>query len=594
VVGGRVTNPVGFSSAWPVPQDVTNVWTAFGHSFIQHTTGTFDQNGRIDALFRSALRIENSNWANYAISGARLTSGSMWNGGWLNLFYNTQRRPTKVWPYVPQGGGMLMVTGINDLGNLSNTTQTRTAWEHGNRACISRWRASAVRFNTDSSIVYGAGFTSVTGQEERSTTGTLRQATTVGGTATITITLPSTYKGEPIVICFIGRSGTVGGDVTFSGSAGVTGTLSTSNILPSAVAEYCPVVKRITNLTSANASQTIVATTSRMDASGNVLFDSYWIESLTPQPVIVANMNKLTTAAHNAYYTSTWTGNQAAREADVDAWNLTLTDLVRNEFDSMVQVADFDRALNKDPDLMSPTDNQLHPNEHGAAKCVDALMQAVLRLKPVPSRVAKFGTAAHFHPTASSGSAYRLPQGRVGWWYAPEYRQIAGTGLLSVSGDVYAVPFLITEPDTRWDLVGYEVQTAATVASTWRFGLYADLRWVGYPQHLITEWGSGLTSGTTTGWKTQSLTWEPDPGLYWFTLKCTSSAATAATLRLMDGPNRIMPALTTTAPPATGTTYPMAWRLTGQGTGAQPTRFPTTATVAVNAPLIAIRRAAAA
>jgi hypothetical protein len=589
-----MSSPIGMSSHTPHPQDVTNVWTAFGHSFIQHASGTWDQSGRIDALFRSALRIENSNWANYAISGARMTSGSMWNGGWLNFFYNTQRRPTKVWPYVPYGGGALIVTGINDVGNLGNTTQSRTAWEHVNRACISRWRASTVRLNTDASIAYGAGFTSVTGQEERSTTGTLRQATTTTA-ATVTITIPSTYKGEPISICFIGRSGVVGGTVTFSGAGGaVSGTLSTSNILPSAANEYCPVIKRITNLTSANAGQTIVCTVSQMDASGNVLFDGYWIESLTPQPVILANISKLTPVAHAAYYTSTWTGSEAVRGADVDAWNLVLTNLVRNEFDSMVQVADFDRALNKDPDLMNPNDSQLHPNEHGAAKCVDALMDAVDRLKPVPSRVGKFGTAAHFNPTAPAGSGNRLPQGRVGYWYSSQYKQISATTTTAiVSGTIHAIPFVITEPDTRWDQVAVETTNTPNAANAVRLGVYGDLRWSGYPQHLITEWATPLTFTASTGFKTANIAWEPDPGLYWIFIKPVNATATAATLRYIDGPCPQMPSLMGTGPTASAVS-PMAWTLTGQGTSSMPTRFPSTATPIDRAPLIALRRSAAA
>lgn len=581
-----------------VQPDVTNVWTAFGHSYINFTSGTYDQTGRMDALFRSALRINNADWANFAQSGATLVYGSMWNNGWLSMFYETRnRRLDKVWPYPPTGGGALICYGINDLGNLANSTQTRAAYVHAVRSLISRWRASTIRVNTDASIAYGAGFTASTGQEERSTTGTLRAATTTTS-ATITITLPATYKGEPVAMCFMGRSGVAGGTVTFSGTAGVTGTLSTSNILPSAAAEYCPVIKRVTNLTSANAGQTIIATVTQVDASGNVLFDTYWLESLTPQPVIVCNIARLTTTAYANYYTSTWTGTEAAKDADVAAWNADVANLVSTEFDPMVQIADLDAALNKDPDLMSAgSDNQLHPNEFGAGKCVDAMMAAVRRLKPVPAQLTKYGTASSFNPSAPAGSAFRVPAGQVNYWYSSIGKGVSSTALTWVSGDMYALPLLITEPDVRFDFVAVEVTNTPTTGNTLRLGYYLDLRWSGFPGRLVTEWtGSGLAMAASSGWKTQAITWEPDPGLYWLVLKFTSNTVTLPTMRQWDGPSPLMPTMmgSGATPTAAVTTSPMAWKIAGQGTGAFSTRFPTTATPVGLGPIIALRRAAAA
>lgn len=581
-----------------VSPDVTNVWTAFGHSYINFTSGTYDQTGRMDALFRSALRIENSNWANFAQSGAMLVYGSMWNSGWLSMFYETRnRRVDKVWPYPPVGGGALICYGINDLGNLGNTTQARAAYVHATRALISRWRAATIKLNTDASIAYGAGFTASTGQEERSTTGTNRLATTTTA-ATITITLPSTYKGEPVVLCFMGRSDVVGGTVTFSGTAGVTGTLSTSNILPAAAAQFCPVVKRITNLTSANAGQTIIATVTQVDASGTVHFDTYWIESLTPQPVILCNIARLTTTAYANYYTSTWTGTEAAKDADVLAWNADIASMVSTEFDSMVQIADIDTALNKDPDLLSAgSDNQLHPNEFGAAKCVDAMMAAVRRLKPVAAQLAKYGTATSLNPSAPAGSSFRVPANQVNYWYSSMGKGVSATALTWVSGDMYAVPFMVTEPDARFDLVGVEVTNTPTTGNTVRIGYYLDLRWSGFPGRLVTEWtGTGLAMGASSGWKTAAITWEPDPGLYWLVFKFTSNTVTLPTMRQWDGPSPHMPTLmgSGATPTAAVTTSPMAWKITGQGTGAFPTRFPSTATPVGLGPIVALRRSAAA
>jgi len=592
-----MSSPVGFSSAWPAQEEVTNVWYGFGHSFINYTIGTRTQMGRLDSLFRSALRLEQGNWSNYAQPGARLAADSMWNNGWLPLFFETQSRGnTATWPYVSEGGGLLLVQGINDLGNLGHTTQNLTAYQHTLRTCISRWRASAVRLNTHSSLAYGAGFVSTTGQEERSSTGTLRRSTATGGTNTITLTIPSDYKGEPLVLCFIGRAGTVGGTVTFTGAT--SGTLSTSNIMPSASGFYVPVIKRITNLTSANAGQTITVTTTQIDASGDVLFDSYWLESLTPQPVIVTNINRGTATMYSNYYTSTWTGTEASKDADVVLWNAGIASVVA-EFDPMCQVADIDRALNKDPDMFAGgSDNQLHPNEWGAARCVDAIVDAVHALKPVPSRAAKYGTTSFYNPSAPAAGANRLPMGTISSWYGAQCKQLSGTGLTWTSQNQWWVPLMITDPDVRFDMVAVELfGTAPTTGAQVRIGYYLENSRVrGAPGRYVVEWtGSGLAMGTTTGWKTASIGWEPDPGLYFLSLKITATATTNPTMRAMDGPCPHMPTfMGTGANPTAGTTQPVAWLATSQGTSSFGTRAPSSIAATATAPLIALRRSAAA
>jgi hypothetical protein len=134
--------------------------------------------------------------------------------------------------------------------------------------------------------------------------------------------------------------------------------LTLSNILASG--SYPFAVQRIKNLTSANASQTIIITVTSLDAGpGTIQFDGWWLEAKNPPPVLVTNTARLVSPG---YSTAGYVGGLG--DSDVNTFNAGLAGLLA-EFDGMVQTVDIDSALNKDAAKFSV--DGLHPNEPGAA-----------------------------------------------------------------------------------------------------------------------------------------------------------------------------------------------------------------------------------
>src|SRR5260221_303041 len=443
-------------------QQVPNYWNIFGHSYFQYTFGTRQQNGRADGIFRNLLNVDHTSFANFAVNGSRLTTSGMDRGSWAKVLNNVTGVPANTGdgaPYVASGGSYLLGWGINDLGVNGNTAQFNSAYALAMQAVISRCRASTIRPNTSGTIIYGAGFTSLGGQTGDHASGaTLRQCTVTGGTATFTITLPADYNGETIAICYVASAGVTGGTVTYTGTAGVTGSISTSNIQSAASLSYSVLISRITTLTSANANQTIIGTVSAIDAGGTVFFDSYWLEADNPPPVLVCNPARLLTAGYAAY--STGIG-----DSDVATFNAVLPPVIAG-LDGMVQVVDIDSGLNKDATLFSS--DGLHPNELGAAKISDAILAAVRRL---PAN--KWGVAASIQPPSPRTAAVIIPF-QVGQWYTSQSLGGAnGAGYTAVSGDQFAIPFEITSGISRVTKSAVEL-TASTVATTDFAQVYED------------------------------------------------------------------------------------------------------------------------
>lgn len=573
---------------YPRPQyNRPDVWNWFSHSYGDGASGPFDQTGRMDAIFRQMLDIEYTNWRKYAVAGSRLMVEGASQGGWATLWRETSggKFPAKSAPYTAEGGALAMVFGINDLGTLGGaTTQLRTAWQHVLRACISRWRASFYAENDAASgalqPAYGGTWTAETAKYDQASSGNWRYHATTGGT--VTITLPADYAGEPVVMCFIGRFGSLGGTVTFSGTAGVTGTLVTDNVMPSGTFTNVPVVKRVTTLTSANASQTIIATVTAN--SGLVYYDCSWLEAKSPPPVIVADIPRLTSTGYSTKYPS-WTAATASLDGDVNAFNADMASVVA-EFDGMVQIAYLDAKLNATAALFS---DGLHPNDLGAALCADAIMDAVNRLTPNQS----YGVASQMNSPAAKSASVRVPLLAPNY-YTAEYA--SSTAVLGTAGTMFAFPFPITESRTKWDTWAMEMAVlASTSGYTLRFGLYNDLNLTGYPDTLLQEItiAGALTTGLTAGVKTSTgggFVWRPDPGFYWLVTKVEVVAVGGSpTLRYVVGPNRYMPNVTTGGA-ATGANY-MCWQLTGQAAGVFPSTFPTGGTLATQGPIMTMRRA---
>lgn len=564
---------------------VPDFWSVFGHSFMQYSFGTFYQTGRADSIVRASLDIEHTNWQNYSINGARATTELSYTGGFHRMFQKV-KKPQRGGPYVGDGGAALFCYGINDMGVNGVTTQIRTAFIHAMRSMISRWRASVIyenNFQVGTRTSYGAGFSSVaaTGYTSNNTA----HWATATTNANFTLTLPSDYNGEPVGICLVGAGGVSGGTVTWSGTAGVTGTTSTSDIMPTSLVTHTPVTKRITNLTSANAGQTIIGTVTQLDASGAVMLDCWWLEAKEPPPVIVCDITRLPAAGYTANYPS-WSGTEGSRDSDVNTWNADLATLVA-EFDGMVQIAYVDAAINKTAAYFF-TDN-LHPNERGAARIADAISDAIKRLQPTQDSI-----TASLNPSSPRAGGILRPR-RSADWTTMDYHLTAT--YTPVSGHLMAIPIWVTQGREFWNQLGLEVSTAGSTQSTIRWGLYEDVGWSGYPGDLINEATAGgvFSVANSTGIKVSptsgggSINWVLDPGLYWVALLVVT-VGTSQVLRALNGPNNVMSQLGSTGlPTQTVAAMPNHWRLTGQGTTALPTTFPTGATATATAPFVGVK-----
>jgi hypothetical protein len=582
------------SVAGPVNYQSPDFFRIFGHSYMQYNFGTRTQAGRSDAIFRAAMDIEFTNFQNHAANGSRLSVDGLAQAGFGRVLQNVTSSQSGA-PYVGMGGAYYFGWGINDLGFNTDTAQFRTNYQLALRMAISRCRASR-RVDNDvaSGIVYGAGFSSLAFTNDYSSGptafvgagwATLHQATTTTA-ATVTITLPSDYDGSPICLNWVANAGVVGGTITYSGTAGVTGTTSTSNIVPVGQLSRSTVPFRITTLTSANASQTIICTVTALDASGTVFFDGYWIESKTAPLVLVSNIAKLTSTGYAVYTT-------VPTDAQVDTWNAMIAGVVA-EFDSMVQLVDIDSAIDK-TNLGTTTlsFDGLHPSEWGAARIADAAVKAWRKARPSTA----YGPNAHFNPQSARSSAM-IQTYQSGNWYTTETTgdvNTSGTVYTPVAGDMWAMPFYVSQGMWRIDQWSIERVAASTVAATVFVCLFDDRQDRNYPQYIhanpanVTALGVGtgtgiFTSSTTSG-QNGYISQPVDPGLYWIVLKIVT-IGTGNTFRSLAGQSRWLPNLSTSGG---GNVAFNSWKLTGQGAGAMSAMFPPSAAIATNCPYIGLK-----
>lgn len=600
--------PLIESPTRPVP----DFWNIYGHSWFQFQTGpSGDQTGRVDALFRSAMDIEYNNWRNFAFSGARVCANGRNLAGWTRVVAyrgltsrSTASSPYGA-PYAPDGGASVLCWGINDMGQYGGQNAAcRNTIVDTLRAVISRCRASIVIEDSNAAFAYGAGWTNLASGADLCSGGTVRQCTTTTA-ATITFTIPSNYQGEIISFFFLRRPGTTGGTVTWSGTA-LSGhpdnatTFATGGGGQSST-EHSYHVKRFKGLTSANAGQTIIATTTALDVTTPALFfDCAVLESKTPPPVLVCDVAKAYTTGtsgsgtgyFNAFYNAWSSGRtEGQMDGDVDALNAGIYAMVQ-EFDGMVQVAYCDQALNpggvKDP---LKTSDGIHPNEYGAGAIVDALVDARNRLTP-PSTA--WGNTLSFNGPAPRSAALRRPR-LVNYWHGPDYDQLTYSTYTPVAGHMFALPFNITEARDVYMNIGLEVTTAGTTQTTIRWALYDDVTQMGYPQQQII--GMDPTSGgafsltNSTGLKQSSnfnsgFGFVADPGLVWMVIKI-ETVGTSQVLRGMTGQSTYLP---TRGTAGTGNALNAGWQLTGQSTGVLPSSFPTGATLGTTVPLLQMLR----
>lgn len=582
----------GGSLAPQAKLQVPDFWSVYGHSYWQYNGGSNDQTGRADSLLRATLDIEHNNWRNHAKNGAIGWYAGMGKGNWSTLF-NTRGKYINrtTGPYAGEGGAVLLGYGINDLGTIDPSAQIQAVWKEVNRSMISRCRAGVIYHGVLSGrTAFGAGFTLQSNDFDNGAGVVGATGVAAGGTyyscsaitsSNITMTLPSDYAGETVAICFLG-SYAGAGVVTFSGTAGVTGTLDLRNVTPGASFVYCPMVKRVTNLTSANAGQTIIATVTTFDAGTTVRFTDWWLEALSPPPVLVCNINRPALSGYGAY--GGWTGTEAEKDQDVLDANAGLAAVVA-EFDTMVQIVDIDAVLAKSPSGVLTSDG-LHPNELGAARVVDQCLLALQRCVPPSGRGA---TASMNTASPRSGNA-RRPHLAATWYTAEAYKGY-GTSAAVVAGDQYAMPFVVTEG--REVFGNWAVEAIASVTGTAvRIGCYDDIEWLGYPQKLIVGGeptsGGAFTITTGAGVKTSTIgtPWRMDPGLYWLVVKFTT-VGTSHTFRSLLGPSPYMPNVTTTG---AGSAVYSGWKHTGRGTTALEEYYPQTGgALADGVPMVSIK-----
>lgn len=574
-------------------------WTFWGHSYFQYNFGTRSQAGRADSQLRSALDIEFNNVVNHSTNGAKLINDGLAQGGFGRVLQNMTGSQLNA-PYVTAtGGAHLFCWGINDLGTHGDTAQVRTAWQYALRTVISRARMSTLREDSyaggagTGTVAYGAGFVN-SGFTWDFSSGVSTRTCSTTTAATVTITLPTDYDGSPITLLFAAGPGNDGGIVTFSGTAGVTGTLDVSDIMPAASLTRSPVPKRITTLTSANAGQTIICTVTSLDAGGNVDFDCWWIESETPPPVLVCGINKMNSAGWDIYALLA-ANSDSVNNAFVDTWN-ALTQGVIAEFDSMVQYVDLDAALDA-PNLGAHADTPtlafdgLHPTEFGAGRIADAVLQAVGRLRPTTV----IGNTAHFNPQSARSAPLTQPY-RDGFWYTAETTGgNAGTAYVAVSGDVWAIPFWVSGGQMQAIQWSVEKTAQSGTAPTIFMVIFDDRQLRGYPQYMHAQPANSVALSINTGINVFTSTLTPgnngyllqplDPGLYWLAIKIVS-IGTSFSMRTLAGQSRWLPNLSNSGG---GNTLVNGYKLTGQGTGAFSGLFTQGATQSNFAPYIGLK-----
>jgi hypothetical protein len=527
------------------PNPLSYFWSFYGHSYYQGAFGTHGPAGRADSAIRNLFGLDQIGATkNHAAIGAKLTFNGNSQSGWTRLVqYERGNILNPAYPDVCYNGAYFLGWGVNDIGFGGNTVQMNTAYQHALRAVISRCRCARIWNANDAAFTYGGGFSSVPFQWETSSGDTYETAT-VTTAATISWTIPADYQGGTITFMFLAATGVKGATWTWGGTAGVTSTTSTSNILPAASgAGRSPVVRRITGLTIANAGQTITLTVSAIDAGGSADFGGCWIESPWPPPVLVANAPQLQTAGYSSYvgsYTTSLTGTavastpgtitlasgttyglSAAGSGTMPSGGGTVTiSWTGITLTTLTGVTHAGGGSNYSSNTLSwagPTDADVVTFNTYATSVIaefDAMVQLVDLDTAIGNDVVSLGadglhpselgaariadafrtSALRLTPSSAYGEASQLnvpnralvplylPKVSGGWYTSPGCT-IGGTAYTPVAGDLFAIPFTCTYQGEVW--FKWSVETLGGSASaTVLFGIYDDRSTTGLTKHL--------------------------------------------------------------------------------------------------------------
>jgi hypothetical protein len=552
--------PVTAPPIAPVP----NFWNAYGHSYLMYAYGTRTPAGRSDSIFRNLMNVDHTSWRNFAVVGSRVVVDGASQGGWVRPMSTILGVPPGAYsmgaPYVSQGGAYLLCWGTNDLGVNGNTPQMNAAYTGVMTAIVSRCRCSIVHLaNATTTIAYAGGF-STSGSDnaawiDASSNGFVAFGSTLG--ATITITLPSDYNGEVVTIGFVTEYGTNGGTVTYSGTAGVTGTTYTGNTMPALFSTLSYMVRRITTLTAANAGQTIIMTISSLDSGGTVIFDGWWLEADNPPPVLVPNIPRLPYPGYTGYtftltasglsgtavsstpstitltnaqgtvgiayagtvtipsaggtvtitYTSTTTTTLVGCTASGGSGNYssnTMTSSGPTDSDVLTLNGAMVTAMGVFDDMVQIVDIDTALAKNAAWFAGDGVHPNDIGAARVADALAAalkrcvpntpWGTAASLEQASQRTCAIIRPAVTTNW-YPPDANGGPGNGTAYTltAGDWWAVPFMLTQAWLRWMNWAVDLITNSSNPSVY-IALYDDRNFTGYPCQLFQA--AANTSGT--------------------------------------------------------------------------------------------------
>ena len=273
----------------------------YGHSWDENPVNSsggygpalqINSNDFAGRIFANACGITGDRYVNHAVSSSQLTGIGAANGHFARVLTDTFRS-RQAFPFVRSGNATILGWGINDIGNNTSANQAlvRSTAVDILTVLVSTLRASVIySANGGGNLAFGANFSNAAAAAVDWTSGLAKQCTAVdsAGTSTVTFTIPVGYQGEPI--CFR-LGGLQAGSlvVTWGGTAGVTGTttLSSRSINSNSI-----VPNRITNLTGANAGQTITCAVTTISGS-TFYFDGVVIEAFKPMPVLICNVPRL-------------------------------------------------------------------------------------------------------------------------------------------------------------------------------------------------------------------------------------------------------------------------------------------------------------
>lgn len=397
-------------------------------------------------------------------------------------------------------------------------------------------------------------------------------------------------KPDPVVVCNIPKLPARKYTIAF----GDVATTSASTTITSNIAQFATATDVGNAITETDtqgaftAGKTIASVT---NATTAVLSAAAAASRTAVEVTLDRTLIGYTQYSGNANFAAATVASHAAADADVVTANDWITSVVA-EFDSMVQIADFDAAIGGDANLPSNVYtwfalvDGLHPNELGNMRCANAMFDAIEKLK-ASDPVDLSNLELPGIPAPASGSM-RRPH-RVGQYWTAEFGGIGTTTALSTAGQMWAIPLPVTEPAEKWQqLAIYQSNAPTTSGGNVRAGIYDDLGWDGYPNTLVIEanGSSAFAMGTTSGIKSIGFFgWNMRPGLYWLVFKVDSLGTTASNVAYINGPNPIMPSVGNGG--NTGGNY-IGYQLTGQTAGALPQTFPTGGTLVTTAPMLLV------